>query len=164
MPGNGDADGEEGGERTHHGSATLPGNCSLGSTHSATGLKFPSDDGSECSSVTSESVPGAHTTSPHSLSNPPSNTANTDVLTVEIRRNKQEIERLKDKLEAIKVSSCVYSIYLFITYYFRVFMSRYLMFHFLLVELLKSNLVYTLGVVTLGIRIKQTIYQQDYLF
>lgn len=106
MPGNGDVEGEEGGERTHHGSATLPGNCSLGSTHSA--LKFHSDDGSECSSVTSESVPGAHTTSPHSLSNPPSNTANTDALTVEIRRNKQEIERLKDKLEAFKVcnSNC----------------------------------------------------------
>lgn len=103
MPGNGDVEGDEGGERTHHGSATLPGNCSLGSTHSAAGLKFPSDDGSECSSVTSESVPGAHTTSPHSLSNPPSNTANTDALTVEIRRNKQEIERLKDKLESFKV-------------------------------------------------------------
>lgn len=106
VPGNGETEGEDGGERVHHGSATLPGNCSLGSTHSATGLKFPSDDGSECSSVTSESMPGAHTTSPHSMSNPPSNPtpAGYEVLLAEMRRNKQEIERLKEKLEAVKVN------------------------------------------------------------
>lgn len=125
MPGNGDVEGDEGGERTHHGSATLPGNCSLGSTHSAAGLKFPSDDGSECSSVTSESVPGAHTTSPHSLSNPPSNTANTDALTVEIRRNKQEIERLKDKLESFKVCNSRCTNYVILeSYYAKAFFFR----------------------------------------
>ncbi|XP_054269390.1 transmembrane and coiled-coil domains protein 2 isoform X3 [Macrosteles quadrilineatus] len=104
MSRNGETDGEEGGERErgHHGSATLPGNCSLGSTHSATGLKFQSEDGSECSSVTSESVPGAHTTSPHSMSNPASNNPTQDILLAEVRRNKQEIERLKDKMEAFK--------------------------------------------------------------
>jgi len=104
VPGKGETAGEAGGERerVHHGSATLPGNCSLGSTHSATGLKFQSDDGSECSSVTSESVPGAHTTSPHSMSNPPSNNPSYDVLLAEVRRNKQDIERLKDKMEAFK--------------------------------------------------------------
>ncbi|CAK9829977.1 Transmembrane and coiled-coil domains protein 1 [Anthophora retusa] len=46
-------------EKTHHGSATLPGGCSLGSTHSAAAMKFPSEEGSECSSVTSESGPGS---------------------------------------------------------------------------------------------------------
>lgn len=111
MPGNGE--GDEGGERTHHGSATLPGNCSLGSTHSATGLKFPSDDGSECSSVTSESMPGANTASPHPHTHTHTHQLTTtsasdplpalDTLLTEIRRNKQEIERLKDKLEAFKV-------------------------------------------------------------
>uniref|UniRef100_A0A1B6FUS2 Transmembrane and coiled-coil domains protein 1 n=1 Tax=Cuerna arida TaxID=1464854 RepID=A0A1B6FUS2_9HEMI len=105
VPGSGETDGEEGGERGHHGSATLPGNCSLGSTHSAAGLKFPSDDGSECSSVTSESVPGATTASPHSLpthTHPHPQPAGYEVLLAEVRRNKQEIERLKDKMEAFK--------------------------------------------------------------
>ncbi|XP_046674079.1 transmembrane and coiled-coil domains protein 2 isoform X6 [Homalodisca vitripennis] len=105
VPGSGETDGEEGGERGHHGSATLPGNCSLGSTHSATGLKFPSDDGSECSSVTSESVPGATTASPHSIpthTHPHPQPAGYEVLLAEVRRNKQEIERLKDKMEAFK--------------------------------------------------------------
>lgn len=104
MPGNGENEGEE--ERTHHGSATLPGNCSLGSGHGSTsagGLKFPSEEGSECSSVTSESMPGAHTTSPHSMSNPPSGPS-LDSVVSEIRRNKQEVERLKDKMEALKAS------------------------------------------------------------
>ncbi|XP_046674078.1 transmembrane and coiled-coil domains protein 2 isoform X5 [Homalodisca vitripennis] len=105
MSRSGETDGEEGGERGHHGSATLPGNCSLGSTHSATGLKFPSDDGSECSSVTSESVPGATTASPHSIpthTHPHPQPAGYEVLLAEVRRNKQEIERLKDKMEAFK--------------------------------------------------------------
>lgn len=105
MPGNGENEGEE--ERTHHGSATLPGNCSLGSTHGSGGgggMKFPSEEGSECSSVTSESMPGAHTTSPHSLSNPPLAPSSLDAVLLELRRNKQEVERLKDKLESFKVS------------------------------------------------------------
>lgn len=102
VPGNGENEGEE--ERTHHGSATLPGNCSLGSGHGSTsagGLKFPSEEGSECSSVTSESMPGAHTTSPHSMSNPPSGPS-LDTIVSEIRRNKQDLERVKDKMEALK--------------------------------------------------------------
>ncbi|XP_039295357.1 transmembrane and coiled-coil domains protein 2 isoform X2 [Nilaparvata lugens] len=96
-------------ERTHHGSATLPGNCSLGgSGHggsgSATGGKFASEENSECSSVTSESIPGANTASPHS-SNPanlPPPPASLDNLIAELHSRKQEIDRLKDKLETFK--------------------------------------------------------------
>lgn len=46
----------------HHGSATLPGmlhsGASQGSMGQTAASKFPSDEGSECSSVTSESIPG----------------------------------------------------------------------------------------------------------
>lgn len=57
TPGNGD-------NKPHHGSATLPSGCTLnsgasqGSVGHGAASKFPSDEGSECSSVTSESLPG----------------------------------------------------------------------------------------------------------
>lgn len=53
-----------GDKQPHHGSATLPGGCTLtsGASQGSVGQgpvsKFPSDEGSECSSVTSESLPG----------------------------------------------------------------------------------------------------------
>ncbi|RZF36920.1 hypothetical protein LSTR_LSTR004608 [Laodelphax striatellus] len=94
-------------ERTHHGSATLPGNCSLGGSghgsNSATGGKFASEENSECSSVTSESIPGAQTASPHSSN--PANVAppaSLEHLIGELHSRKQEISRLKDKLESFK--------------------------------------------------------------
>uniref|UniRef100_A0A1B6D6K6 Transmembrane and coiled-coil domains protein 1 n=1 Tax=Clastoptera arizonana TaxID=38151 RepID=A0A1B6D6K6_9HEMI len=102
VPGNGDNEVEE--ERIHHGSATLPGNCSLSSAHGSGGgggLKFPSDEGSECSSVTSESMPGAQTASPHTHL-PQVVTSSLDFAWAELRRNKQEIERLKEKFESFK--------------------------------------------------------------
>ncbi|KAJ8931243.1 hypothetical protein NQ314_015870 [Rhamnusium bicolor] len=53
--------GSEQGDKVHHGSATLPATLhmatsqtSMGQTHQQT--KFPSDEGSECSSVTSDSI------------------------------------------------------------------------------------------------------------
>ncbi|CAH1406391.1 unnamed protein product [Nezara viridula] len=120
-------------EKTHHGSATLPGGCSLNS-----GLKFTSEkgntnkaydfidrqklynilieqriprkvvkvEGSECSSVTSESMPGgAQTTSPPSSTTHPQNVANipnVEMLYAELRVRKHESERMREQLESIK--------------------------------------------------------------
>ncbi|KAF6210468.1 hypothetical protein GE061_013574 [Apolygus lucorum] len=106
-------------EKTHHGSATLPGGCSLGS-----GLKFTSEEGSECSSVTSESVPGAtgvlgqtgQTTSPPSSTargagsgagggsgvggtlSPPT----LETIYAELKARKHESDRLREKIESIR--------------------------------------------------------------
>uniref|UniRef100_A0A0K8S7C6 Transmembrane and coiled-coil domains protein 1 n=1 Tax=Lygus hesperus TaxID=30085 RepID=A0A0K8S7C6_LYGHE len=106
-------------EKTHHGSATLPGGCSLGS-----GLKFTSEEGSECSSVTSESVPGGtgvlgqtgHTTSPPSSTargagsgagggsgvggtlSPPT----LETIYAELKARKHESDRLREKVETIR--------------------------------------------------------------
>ncbi|XP_014279607.2 transmembrane and coiled-coil domains protein 2 isoform X2 [Halyomorpha halys] len=88
-------------EKTHHGSATLPGGCSLNS-----GLKFTSEEGSECSSVTSESMPGgAQTTSPPSSTTHPQNVANTpniEMVYAELRVRKHESERMREQLESMK--------------------------------------------------------------
>ncbi|XP_026288024.1 transmembrane and coiled-coil domains protein 2 isoform X2 [Frankliniella occidentalis] len=105
--------GEE--ERVHHGSATLPGGCSLnsggsgtggggGGSVSATGVKFTSDEGSECSSVTSESIP--HSGHPHTSSHPPHHTSHLsptncsiEVLLTELREQREEFDRLRRKLD-----------------------------------------------------------------
>lgn len=88
-------------EKTHHGSATLPGGCSLGSTHSAAPVKFPSEEGSECSSVTSESGPGsrgqAHTCH--------SNNAAFSLKSIfsELQEHRENFDRMREKLETVKV-------------------------------------------------------------
>ncbi|XP_043579840.1 transmembrane and coiled-coil domains protein 1 isoform X7 [Bombus pyrosoma] len=88
-------------EKAHHGSATLPGGCSLGSTHSAAAMKFPSEEGSECSSVTSESGPGsrgqAHTC--HSSNNA---TLSLKSIFSELQEHRENLERMKDKFEGLK--------------------------------------------------------------
>lgn len=87
----------------------MPGNCSLGSAHGSTsatgGGKFASEEGSECSSVTSESIPGAQTASPHS-SNPATAAppASIENILSELQQRKQDIDRLRDKLESLKVN------------------------------------------------------------
>ncbi|XP_076174961.1 transmembrane and coiled-coil domain 2 protein Dmtn isoform X2 [Ptiloglossa arizonensis] len=87
-------------EKAHHGSATLPGGCSLGSTHSAAGIKFPSEEGSECSSVTSESGPGsrrqAHTCH--------SNNAALSLKSIfsELKEHRENLDRMREKLESLK--------------------------------------------------------------
>ncbi|XP_014279611.2 transmembrane and coiled-coil domains protein 2 isoform X5 [Halyomorpha halys] len=100
KPRNGESDSLEE-EKTHHGSATLPGGCSLNS-----GLKFTSEEGSECSSVTSESMPGgAQTTSPPSSTTHPQNVANTpniEMVYAELRVRKHESERMREQLESMK--------------------------------------------------------------
>ncbi|XP_035729605.1 transmembrane and coiled-coil domains protein 1-like isoform X3 [Vespa mandarinia] len=87
-------------EKTHHGSATLPGGCSLGSTHSAAAMKFPSEEGSECSSVTSESGPGSRgqTHTCHS------NNAALSFKSIfsELQENRDSLERMREKLEGLK--------------------------------------------------------------
>ena len=98
--GNGDSGSVEE-EKTHHGSATLPGGCSLGSTHSAAPVKFPSEEGSECSSVTSESGPGSRgqTHTCHT-----SNSAYTlKTIFSELQDHRENFERMREKLEGFKV-------------------------------------------------------------
>lgn len=90
----------------------MPGNCSLGSTHasvSAGVIKFPSEDGSECSSVTSESIPpigntphdtsprhqipAIHSSSPYSI----------DQIYLELQERREEFERIREEVEGMKV-------------------------------------------------------------
>ncbi|XP_017877909.1 transmembrane and coiled-coil domains protein 2 isoform X2 [Ceratina calcarata] len=88
-------------EKAHHGSATLPGGCSLGSTHSAAAMKFPSEEGSECSSVTSESGPGSKGQA-HACHS--SNDAALSLKSIfsELQEQRESMERMKDKLEGVK--------------------------------------------------------------
>ncbi|KAG8037047.1 hypothetical protein G9C98_004369 [Cotesia typhae] len=87
-------------EKTHHGSATLPGGCSLGSTHSAAPVKFPSEEGSECSSVTSESGPGSRGQTHACHSN---NAAfSLKSIFVELQEHRENFERMREKLETLK--------------------------------------------------------------
>nr|CAD7455691.1 unnamed protein product [Timema tahoe] len=106
-------------EKAHHGSATLPGNCSLGggggSAHassSAGAIKLASDEGSVCSSVTSGSVP--HQVSPHHHNNNSqgnqhhegyhltSATFNLEPIFVELQDRREELERLREEMEGVK--------------------------------------------------------------
>lgn len=121
-------------DRVHHGSATLPGGCSLTSSSGGGGGAGPkfgaSDEGSECSSVTSESNSGAaarshsHTHHSHAkssslhsnqgvnvggdrnvvacTSNMPQE--NLEPLFAELRIWREEIDRVRNKLENVKVS------------------------------------------------------------
>ncbi|XP_043272223.1 transmembrane and coiled-coil domains protein 2 isoform X6 [Venturia canescens] len=87
-------------EKTHHGSATLPGGCSLGSTHSAAPVKFPSEEGSECSSVTSESGPGSRG-QPHTCH--PTNAAySLKSIFSELQDHRENFERMREKMESLK--------------------------------------------------------------
>lgn len=90
-------------EKTHHGSATLPGGCSLGSTHSAAAMKFPSEEGSECSSVTSESGPGSRGQTGHPCH------SNNDALSLksiysELQGHRENFDRMREELEGLKVT------------------------------------------------------------
>ncbi|XP_008549285.1 transmembrane and coiled-coil domains protein 2 isoform X2 [Microplitis demolitor] len=87
-------------EKTHHGSATLPGGCSLGSTHSAAPVKFPSEEGSECSSVTSESGPGSRGQTHACHSN---NAAfSLKSIFAELQEHRENFERMREKLDTLK--------------------------------------------------------------
>ncbi|XP_014601068.1 PREDICTED: transmembrane and coiled-coil domains protein 2 isoform X5 [Polistes canadensis] len=87
-------------EKTHHGSATLPGGCSLGSTHSAVAMKYPSEEGSECSSVTSESGPGSRGQTHTCHSN---NAAlNFKSIFTELHGHRNTLVRMKEKLDGLK--------------------------------------------------------------
>lgn len=88
-------------DKTHHGSATLPGGCSLGSTHSAAAMKFPSEEGSECSSVTSESGPGSRG-QPHTCH---SNNAALSLKSIfsELQEHRENLDRMREKLDTVKV-------------------------------------------------------------
>lgn len=106
-------------EKAHHGSATLPGGCSLGSTNASSiagVIKFASDEGSECSSVTSGSIPAGnltHHSSPHhpaALHLPTS--YNLELILTELQERHEEIDRLREELESVKVRLCVIYRYL----------------------------------------------------
>ncbi|XP_076628991.1 transmembrane and coiled-coil domain 2 protein Dmtn isoform X8 [Colletes latitarsis] len=87
-------------EKAHHGSATLPGGCSLGSTHSAAGMKFPSEEGSECSSVTSESGPGSRRQANTCHSN--NATLSSKSIFSELKEHRESLDRMREKLESLK--------------------------------------------------------------
>lgn len=125
MSGSGENDSVDD-DRIHHGSATLPGGCSLTSSSGGggAGLKFgASDEGSECSSVTSESNSGAalrshsHTHHSHAKSSSlhsnneghmvvcaTSSSENLEPIFAELRLRREEMDRLRNKLENVKVS------------------------------------------------------------
>ncbi|XP_011881868.1 PREDICTED: transmembrane and coiled-coil domains protein 2 isoform X2 [Vollenhovia emeryi] len=85
-------------DKTHHGSATLPGGCSLGSTQSAA-MKFPSEEGSECSSVTSESGPGSRG-QPHTCHS--NNALSLKSIFAELQEHRENLDRMREKLETVK--------------------------------------------------------------
>ncbi|XP_072748368.1 transmembrane and coiled-coil domains protein 2 isoform X3 [Anoplolepis gracilipes] len=87
-------------DKTHHGSATLPGGCSLGSTQSAAAIKFPSEEGSECSSVTSESGPGSRG-QPHACH---SNNAALSLKSIfaELQEHRENLDQMREKLDSVK--------------------------------------------------------------
>ncbi|XP_029661540.1 transmembrane and coiled-coil domains protein 2 isoform X7 [Formica exsecta] len=87
-------------DKTHHGSATLPGGCSLGSTQSAAAMKFPSEEGSECSSVTSESGPGSRG-QPHACH---SNNAALSLKSIfaELQEHREHLDQMREKLDSVK--------------------------------------------------------------
>ncbi|XP_069671403.1 transmembrane and coiled-coil domains protein 2-like isoform X3 [Periplaneta americana] len=96
-------------EKTHHGSATLPGGCSLGSAHASSSagvIKFASEEGSECSSVTSESIPAGNTTHQSSPHHPATlhlaATYNLEPIFTELQERREEIDRLREELESVK--------------------------------------------------------------
>ncbi|XP_012286491.1 transmembrane and coiled-coil domains protein 2 isoform X2 [Orussus abietinus] len=97
--GNGD-NGSVEDEKTHHGSATLPGGCSLVPTHSSAVMKFPSEEGSECSSVTSESVPGSRG-QPHASQ---SNNVTFSLKTIfsELQVHRENLDHMRKELDNLK--------------------------------------------------------------
>jgi hypothetical protein len=101
-------------EKAHHGSATLPGGCSLGSTNASSSagvIKFASEEGSECSSVTSGSIPAGNITHHSSPHNPAAlhlpAAYNLEPLFTEMQERRDEIERLREELESVKVRLCL---------------------------------------------------------
>lgn len=98
--GNGDnASVEE--DKTHHGSATLPGGCSLGSTQSAAAMKFPSEEGSECSSVTSESGPGSRG-QPHACHSSNNAALSLKSIFAELQEHRENLDQMREKLDSVK--------------------------------------------------------------
>lgn len=111
---------DESGNKAHHGSATLPGGCSLGSNHSAgetgaatgaaggtsgqAGIKFPSEEGSECSSVTSESGPGSRGQA-HACGHEGGRPCSLKSIFAELQDHRENIDRFREKLEAFKVGT-----------------------------------------------------------
>ncbi|XP_011309996.1 transmembrane and coiled-coil domains protein 2 isoform X3 [Fopius arisanus] len=87
-------------EKAHHGSATLPGGCSLGSTQTPGPIKFPSEEGSECSSVTSESGPGSRGQA-HACHS--TNAAfSLKTIFAELQEHRENFDRMREKLDGMK--------------------------------------------------------------
>ncbi|KAJ8676309.1 hypothetical protein QAD02_012096 [Eretmocerus hayati] len=122
----GDSGSVEDDGKTHHGSSTLPGGCSLGSNHSQQGTgaaagdkhhhqqqnpggtgtcqggKFPSEEGSCCSSVTSESGPGSRGHAGHTCSHDPGRTCSLKSVYSELQEHKESLERFRERLDGLK--------------------------------------------------------------
>ncbi|KAF5300687.1 hypothetical protein FQA39_LY11049 [Lamprigera yunnana] len=89
-------------EKSHHGSATLPANLHVGTSQPSVSqtvpTKFPSDEGSECSSVTSESLDRYHARPQESGSQ----VVNFKTIFSQLQSRQEEIDRLKEKVETTK--------------------------------------------------------------
>ncbi|XP_022915676.1 transmembrane and coiled-coil domains protein 2 isoform X4 [Onthophagus taurus] len=98
---NGGAGGSDQGEKNHHGSATLPANLHVATSHNSMSQNAPpkfSDDGSECSSVvTSESIDRYGR-----AQEDPNQEYNLKVILKELQARSQEMDRLKEKVERTK--------------------------------------------------------------
>ncbi|KAF2898932.1 hypothetical protein ILUMI_07246 [Ignelater luminosus] len=92
-------------EKSHHGSATLPANLHAGTSQASMGQtvpsKFPSDEGSECSSVTSESLERYHSSRPQEGGNQGVN-YNIKTILSQLQSRQEEIDRLREKAETVK--------------------------------------------------------------
>lgn len=102
--------GSDQGEKVHHGSATLPATLHMATSHTSMGhqphhhhhqhthpqTKFPSDEGSECSSITSDSVPR------YGRSQDGSNSEALKAVYKQLAAKQEEIENLNMKIESLK--------------------------------------------------------------
>ncbi|XP_063910108.1 transmembrane and coiled-coil domains protein 2 isoform X2 [Zophobas morio] len=92
--------GSDQGEKVHHGSATLPATLHTATSQTSMGQphrpKFPSDEGSECSSVTSDSIGrfGGQESG--------SNQESLKALYKQLTAKQEEIDVLKEKLDQMK--------------------------------------------------------------
>ncbi|XP_031357549.1 transmembrane and coiled-coil domains protein 2 isoform X2 [Photinus pyralis] len=97
--------GSDNAEKSHHGSATLPANLHAGASQPSMNQtvpnKFPSDEGSECSSVTSESLEQYHSRTQETGGQGVH--FNLKTIYSQLQSRQEEIDRLKEKVEGAKM-------------------------------------------------------------
>lgn len=68
-------------------------------------MKFPSEEGSECSSVTSESGPGSRG-QPHTCHS--NNALSLKSIFAELQEHRENLDRMREKLDTVKVCIQLY--------------------------------------------------------